>query len=201
MHVPCPVPLSQPWSPAGYQVVPLAGEPLPPPPRREKPAPRSPIGYRVVVVADEKVPVRPREDKPRGLRRRHPRSSSLAIWLPIAAIGALVLVPVVALSGLMLSRPQAQGQVPANAVAQVQVPAELLEAKAPAAPQPEQPALAPEEPRPGDGAPPVAAARENFGTAVQFARNAQEAVRLAKEQGKLTMFLHVSGNFENDKFT
>jgi hypothetical protein len=51
---------------------------------------------------------------------------------------------------------------------------------------------------------PGAAARPNreaFETAVQFVRNPQEAARIAKEESKLTMLLHLSGNFEDPGFT
>jgi hypothetical protein len=43
--------------------------------------------------------------------------------------------------------------------------------------------------------------RENFGTAVEFARNPREAARLAGQERKLTFVLHVSGNFEEAAFT
>jgi hypothetical protein len=42
---------------------------------------------------------------------------------------------------------------------------------------------------------------ETFGTAVEFARNPVEAARIAAEQRKLTFLLHVSGNFEEARFT
>jgi hypothetical protein len=42
---------------------------------------------------------------------------------------------------------------------------------------------------------------ETFGTAVVFARNPVEAARRAKQQDKLTFLLHVSGNFEDSRFT
>ena len=42
---------------------------------------------------------------------------------------------------------------------------------------------------------------ETFGTAVEFARNPQEAARMAGVEHKLTFLLHVSGNFEDDRFT
>jgi hypothetical protein len=43
--------------------------------------------------------------------------------------------------------------------------------------------------------------RETFGTAVEFARNPLEAARAAGEERKLTSMLHVSGNFEEARFT
>src|SRR4051794_39762621 len=45
MQAPFPVPLQDPWSPVGYQVVEVASEPA------AVPLPSSPVGYRVVVVA------------------------------------------------------------------------------------------------------------------------------------------------------
>jgi len=52
-----------------------------------------------------------------------------------------------------------------------------------------------------DGPADVRPDRETFGTTVAFARNAMEASRLAGEQRKLTFVLHVSGNFEEARFT
>jgi hypothetical protein len=43
--------------------------------------------------------------------------------------------------------------------------------------------------------------RETFGTAVAFVRNPLEAARLASTEHKLTFLLHVSGNFEDNRFT
>ena len=43
--------------------------------------------------------------------------------------------------------------------------------------------------------------RETFGTAVEFARNPLEAARAAGAERKLTFILHVSGNFEEARFT
>src|SRR5260221_4448007 len=64
MHVPCPVPLQSPWSPAGYQVVEMSGAGPPvvglapdsgnPPVVRPALPPSSPVGYTVVVT--EKPP-------------------------------------------------------------------------------------------------------------------------------------------------
>jgi hypothetical protein len=44
-------------------------------------------------------------------------------------------------------------------------------------------------------------AGESCGTHVDFARNPTEAARLAKQDNKLMFVLHVSGNFEESKFT
>ena len=43
--------------------------------------------------------------------------------------------------------------------------------------------------------------RETFGTAVHWAGSVSEAARLAKEKEKLVFILHVSGYFEDPKFT
>jgi hypothetical protein len=45
------------------------------------------------------------------------------------------------------------------------------------------------------------AGRETFGTAVAFARNPVEALRSASRERKLGFVLHVSGNFEEARFT
>lgn len=42
---------------------------------------------------------------------------------------------------------------------------------------------------------------DSYGTSIHFARNPGEASRLASEQQKLAFFLHVSGNFEESRFT
>jgi len=47
----------------------------------------------------------------------------------------------------------------------------------------------------------VPAARETFGTAVTFMRSRAEASRVAAQEDKLTFVLHVSGNFEEARFT
>jgi hypothetical protein len=43
--------------------------------------------------------------------------------------------------------------------------------------------------------------RETFGTAVEFVPNPALAARVAEAEGKLTFLLHVSGNFEEARFT
>jgi hypothetical protein len=47
----------------------------------------------------------------------------------------------------------------------------------------------------------VPADRETFGTSVAFARNPVEAAKLAGDARKLLFVLHVSGNFEEARFT
>jgi hypothetical protein len=41
----------------------------------------------------------------------------------------------------------------------------------------------------------------SYGTAIQFRSRPAEAARQAKQEGKLLLLLHVSGNFEDAKFT
>ena len=41
----------------------------------------------------------------------------------------------------------------------------------------------------------------SFGTAVEFVDTPSEAAKLAKKQEKLVLVLHVSGNFEDPRFT
>jgi hypothetical protein len=78
---------------------------------------------------------------------------------------------------------------------------------------PAAPAAPPEKKDPTGGADPAAAGlqvgrpgeppggRETFGTAVAFARNPREAARAAAAEGRLTFLLHVSGDFEEARFT
>lgn len=42
---------------------------------------------------------------------------------------------------------------------------------------------------------------ETYGTAIQFSSRPAEAARQAKQESKLVLLLHVSGNFEDAKFT
>lgn len=48
---------------------------------------------------------------------------------------------------------------------------------------------------------PARRACQNFGTAVAFTNNPREAANLARQDHKLLFVLHISGNFEDDKFT
>ena len=239
MEVPCPVPLTQPWSPVGYQVVELpdgkpSGGERPPlvilaeqvsPPVAKSNIPSSPVGYRVVTVADENIPVprRTRDTDIRLLMRERPRTSPWAIWLPVAAVALVVFVPALSLA-VLLSQARARHEAPVMAAV---VPQELVvpegiranapaEQKADVAAQAEIPAVAPLPPDgketcldcdPFDVANQAKPAgqprpdREGFDTAVEFVRNPQEAIRLAKQENKLTFILHLSGNFEDPGFT
>jgi hypothetical protein len=195
MKVPCPVPLQSPWSPVGYQVVEVADEKVPAIPvgrqtsrsagAGPKPAkvaqsavPSSPLGYRVIQVAEEKSPEPPPalEPKVEIVDEPSPREitspSPAVVWGSIAAGGLCLLV---LLAGwAMVSWP---GRV------QETLPAPM---------GPEPVAMAPAKP---------VAGRDTFGTAVHFARNPREAAGIARAQHKLTFILHVSGNFEDCRFT
>jgi hypothetical protein len=245
MEVPCPVPLSQPWSPVGYQVVPLPDANVPsqanPPqvilaeetPRKvASSSPRSPVGYRVVLVADDIVPVPPRAQvrKRPSIMRSPSRRRPPGFWLPFAAVGCFILMPAVALPWMIATRPARHAQPQAMRV-DVVIPQELavvpeaIRGEAPAPPKagalpPVQQAMPPiahpmgnpvglakddcadcEAPQGAAEVRPPRPNRDTFQTAVEFARNPQEAARLAKDEGKLTFVLHVAGNFEDPGFT
>jgi hypothetical protein len=213
----------------GYRVVEVADERVPAAlpashsarqRSRPEPAqpPAAPLGYRVIQVAEEISPRPPRAASPSrrtgsGPLPRPPEPLSLG--RPIAA-GGLILVGlilgavVVSLQGPACIMPPPAGCVE-QAGDQVQVPEALQviipEEPATAAPPAEE-KCPPRESgcladigrpagKPGD----AAGGRETFGTAVQFARNPREAARIAAAEGKLTFLLHVSGNFEEERFT
>jgi hypothetical protein len=79
--------------------------------------------------------------------------------------------------------------LPGNKVVQAAMPAK------------QQPQGGPVEPAEGECVKCGPGGRESFGTNVQFVRNPQEAYRLAREERKLTLLLHVAGNFEDARFT
>jgi hypothetical protein len=62
---------------------------------------------------------------------------------------------------------------------------------------------------PAKSAPPAKPAKEkkkadtcgSFGTSVEFVDTPSEAARMAKKEQKLVFVLHVSGNFEDPRFT
>lgn len=159
MEVPCPVPLSKPWSPVGYQVFQVGSEQLPPSPppldaaasSKPRRLPASPVGYRVVVVSDEVVPVTP---PPRPPRRRSKKSSPPPSnpWVlrGVIAGAALLFLAPVSLMILMMSTRHSR---PEPAVAQVVIPDGLqvvdlgaVPAKVPPAAAAEQPAAVQEKP-------------------------------------------------------
>jgi hypothetical protein len=64
------------------------------------------------------------------------------------------------------------------------------------------------DPRTGQSAPPVPAPKPkedcgcgSYGTSVEFLSSPSEAARQAKKEQKLVFVLHVSGHFEDPKFT
>ena len=215
MPVPCPVPFD-PWSPVGYQVVQVSEEKKLPdaggPPKVKGRTARSPLGYRVNVVADEQIPLPPRPKLQWSLRRQPPKTKPALIWAPIAAGSFFFLLPVLAIAFSMAN--QAQPPPPQHFVQappapmppppppEVVIPENLFKAppaKVPAnepgeIPQPAAKDQARALPKDGEGC-------ETFGTSVEFVRNPQVAFKTAKEDGKLTFLLHVSGNFEDARFT
>jgi hypothetical protein len=74
-----------------------------------------------------------------------------------------------------------------------------------AAVQPEPAAVAalpgPKNDPPATAAGPVTLASQTFGTAVDFLSNPADAARKADKTRKLLFVLHISGNFECDRFT
>jgi hypothetical protein len=215
MPAPCPVPFD-PWSPVGYQVVQVSEEKTLPaegggPKKVKGRTARSPLGYRVNVVADEEIPVPPRPKLQWSLRRQPPKTRPALIWAPIAAGGFFFLLPVLAIAFSIANQAQQPpprhfvqapqfDPAPAPPPAQVVIPEELF--KPPPAnlqqnanalvPQP----IAKDRPAPKDGE-----GCETFGTSMEFVRNPQVAAKMATEDGKLTFLLHVSGNFEDSRFT
>lgn len=136
MEVPCPVPLSEPWSPVGYRVVQVGDDKTPtseqPPqvtlaapssqPIPKLTTPRSPVGYKVVMVAEDTVPVIRREPPRREMRkiwlpeRRPPRSGSFAPLLIVGVLGLVILLPALALAMMISTRPRPQMAAPVAVV-------------------------------------------------------------------------------------
>jgi hypothetical protein len=192
--------------------------------------PSSPVGYRVV-VAEEKaarpsVLIKPRA--PESPRRSSWKDNPLIVWGPIGA-GAFGIMAITLILAIVRASDDEPAHGPLRAVfavprgPQVKVPevgmVQLPRDVKPAAPVKaiEKPALAgaagaalpalPDVPfcdkdgckieRPAGARPD----RETFGTTVEFARNPLEAARAAGAERKLTFILHVSGNFEEARFT
>jgi hypothetical protein len=203
---------------------PSAGDLPPEPP----PVPSSPVGYRVVQIAGESSAPRPIRRPtvqptacratPIPVRRRPP----MLLWGTCAAGGAVVLVAMIAIIAMRMSDalpdPQQADAGPvvlpkvvvAERVARPQPPAKvdvLPPAKnpaVPAAPAPDDgPVILAGIDPPEVALPGVAcdAGRQRFGTSVSFARNPLEANRQAADERKLVFVLHVSGNFEEARFT
>jgi hypothetical protein len=226
MNVPNPLPFSEAWSPVGYQVVQIADETGPPEcrpasvPAQLPYVPRSPLGYQIVKVWDEEpeIGLPPHLQVPR-IRRRlvdpPKRSPNVAAF---AAIGGACTIGFLVIASMVVSRttaPHFQGRA-VDGMWQVEavIPAEFkddLGGALPPGPDDKIVRAAPQarqEPQAGGVAPAngkceecAAGGRETFGTDVQFARNPQEAYRLARAERKLVLILHVAGNFEDSRFT
>jgi hypothetical protein len=220
MQVSCPVPLESPWSPVGYQVVEVAVEQ----PdrilaaktngRTPRPLPRSPLGYRVSLVAEEEpVLAAPRtRTSVRPVKRSSPRQRDPAmLWVAIA-VGVFCIVPVIGLLVMMAAPASARRRelvhlpvAPANVAQAPQVvlpePAQLVNVQEEPAPEDENVVAEGAEPAEKVGAAVALPECETFGTTVSFVRNPAEAARLARAENKLTFLLHVSGNFEESRFT
>jgi hypothetical protein len=188
MKVPCLPWLQGPWSPAGYDVVELTDETAPadaPLDRQEThKKPWSPLGYQVV----EQTPApdseaRGQRTKDTRARKRAPARRRRTALGQILAFGGACLAALLLVLGLVGSAVQARPVPPAAPLA----PVAML--PAPVVPQGVCPANC------------QGPAEENFGTAVEFERNAGEAGRSAEKQHKLLFLLHVSGNFEDAGFT
>jgi hypothetical protein len=195
--------------------------------RRGPSLPSSGVGYRVAQIAEERIagPARAPLTKVRSGPRRPPKKMEpLVIWAPVAAVGGFLMV---LLAGRTLSLPertmppdvafahQPNLQVHIPEALQVNLPAEVA-ANGDAGEQPPIAAAPVVLMNLADrGAPPADekllpkeqacvgndAGRETFGTAVAFARNPREAARHADAERKLVFLLHVSGNFEDARFT
>ncbi|MCI0640544.1 MAG: hypothetical protein L0Y72_07885 [Gemmataceae bacterium] len=206
MHVPCPVPLLKPWSPVGYQVVEQADEKATPSqiPKPHSPtgasadvAPSSLLGYRVVLVAEERVPVRRRPSYPKPSRRSRPAPERARPFPVRIAVALSILLPLALIALAVVARSNASSRHQGGVVLRQQIPV------VPAA-QVENRVVLEEKDLAPDGLCcgfTLPGKQENFGTAIEFVRNAEEAARLAREQGKLTLFIHVSGDFDDPAFT
>jgi hypothetical protein len=192
--------------------------------------PSSPVGYRVV-VAQEKAAKPTVKIKARASVTSRPatwKDNPFIVWVPVGA-GAFGVMALTLILAIVRASDDEAAQGPLQAVfaaprgPRVKVP-EVGMVKLPregAAEKPAVPVKAPEKPALAGAALPVllegpvcdkegckierpAAARpdrETFGTAVEFARNPLEAARAAGAERKLTFILHVSGNFEEARFT
>jgi hypothetical protein len=210
---PLPEPPCLPSSPVGYRVTEVAAEDSAPRPARR--AARAPL-----------VQPKSRQARASFLGKTPP----LILWGPCAAGGAAVLVAMLLIIAIRMSSPAPEAPArdagpvvlpPVLAAARPDAPAKPdVPAKPDAARKADAEQPAPRKPAPAvpdgpvnlagivlaldEGALPGAGCkvpRDNFGTTVQFARNPGEANHMAAEARKLTFMLHVSGNFEEARFT
>lgn len=230
MKVPfLPLPVS-PWSPVGYQIVEVGNEKDPANPSTtngKMPAwgqlPPSLVGYEVKQIAEEKASrlmrVFPAKDGSGA------KSSTRIIELVVLAAPVLAgcsFMVVLMLVAMMMSLETGKANVPPRAMfdekpvmavedeqpREVVLPADI--ADLPVRKVVENPKKGRELPKgpallakddcqvcktKGGGE------RETFGTSVQFVRSPTEAARTAAAEDKLTFLLHISGNFEDAKFT
>jgi hypothetical protein len=182
---------------------------------------RSPLGYRAELVAEERGPSRPARPKPAKLvsKKQSATSSFTRVWGCIT-LGCLVLFGVAIFSTIAISQSRTSTNVRSNrqvgittttprrseSVSQqvahrdfgIHIPDADLQEDKDSADGPVMLAQAACDPgavcdKPID--------HETFGTTVQFVRNPEEAARVAAAEHKLTFLLHVSGNFEENRFT
>jgi hypothetical protein len=164
------------------------------------------------VVADEDIPLPPRAKLQWSLSRKPPKTKPVLIWGPIVAGGFFFLLPVIAIAFGLATRAQEPPRhfvqapqfepPPMPQPPEVVIPDELFKA-VPEKPPAEDRAdiLQPAQKDQAAANLKDGAACETFGTQVEFVRNPQVASKMAREEGKLTFLLHVSGNFEDSRFT
>jgi hypothetical protein len=176
------------------------------------------MGYRVTQVGEEHVPPVVRKAPPwaRSLQQPPQRGAPLiALWGPIAAVAVLLVIFVFAsisasvrtqeafvAGGGQFAHHPAMPEVQIPEVPQVVLPQVAAAPRGPeelAAPVAWNAPVAKDAVCPDNACKP--ADRETFGTKVAFVRNPIEATRLAGEERKLAFVLHVSGNFEEARFT
>jgi len=191
--------------------------------------PSSPVGYQVVVT-EKPAAGRASLVKPTAVKSRSRKiSTPVLLWASIG-IGATCVMGLTLLLAVMRASDETPAQGPMQAIfaAKLGPVVNIPEAgfvKLPREGAPEKPAVPAKE----NGQPQAAAApafpglpaapacdkeacninradmpprdRETFGTTVEFVRNPLEAARVAGQERKLTFILHVSGNFEEARFT
>jgi hypothetical protein len=174
MEVRCPVRSEGPWSPLGYRVVEVEA-----PDQEEKDALEE-QSCRWLDEGPEDAPPGPEPERLEVTPEPPPRRRRLA-WGVVGVWAACLVAAAVALPFVLPSRPSpAPPQQTASETPRLAGPAAALWA--------DMVVKGPE-------------ARENFCTAIEFVRSPAVASRLAAEEGKLTFLLHVSGNFEEARFT
>jgi hypothetical protein len=186
--VPCRSPFDEPWSPAGYQVVTLADEKVPV------------VGYQTLKIQEEieDVPVGiilPKVETPAPAAT--PSSTAATPSSSAAARPVIVVIPAVQPTATTTPPPKKPlllwsfyGLVGVVGLAITVTVSWILIGLAGSQGE-----------TGGDNKGCPVPETENFGTQVQFVRNPHEANRRARADRKLSMVLHVSGNFEDSRFT